>query len=128
MFYCYPNLKTVTLRIGDKLEIPNYAFWNCDSIIDVVIDSRNSRYEKSEIVINSNAFDGCSSLSTVKYTGKKKEYYIKGDYKGNNSFYNAKQVYNFKQWYGDNFLGALIMEYKTIIYTTNSPTNDSNLV
>lgn len=97
LFYCYPNLKTVTLRIGDKLEIPKYAFWNCDSIIDVVIDSRNSRYEKSEIVINSNAFDGCSSLSTVKYTGKKKEYYIKGDYEGNNSFYNAKQVYNFKQ-------------------------------
>lgn len=97
LFYCYPNLKTVTLRIGDKLEIPKYTFWNCDSITDVVIDSRNSRYEKSVIVINSNAFDGCSSLSTVKYTGKKKEYYIKGDYEGNNSFYNAKQVYNFKQ-------------------------------
>ena len=95
LFYCYPNLKTVTLRIGDRLEIPEYTFWNCDSITDVVIDSRNSTYVKSKIVINSNAFEGCSSLRTVKYTGKKKEYDERLG-SGNNSFSGAKQVYKYK--------------------------------
>ena len=98
LFYCYPNLKTVRLFTGEKyFDIERYAFWNCDTITDVIIDSGINKYAGLEI--GEKSFEGCYSIKNVNFTGKKNGLIIEDRSIGssNDNFTKAKRVYNYKK-------------------------------